>query len=268
MTPFLSCVMPTRRARRWSVTLAMRCFLAQEDADGVATELVIVDDEDAGTYDLVEDVVHDLCDDAAPEVADAIISKIRYVALPGKPLNAGEKWAAAIECAEGDWVALWSDDDWHAPDRVKHTLNAIKRGQNVDIVGDRRMLIHELVHPRRTFAFAYPEPSDPPVFGETAYFAGGTLAIRKSFATAHPMPGLARGCDTQFCLDAIWEHGARWRYIDEAYLTVAMRHHENTGNTSTPTGDCFWTPWQGDLARLTGGMVDRFVINWARRDKI
>jgi glycosyltransferase involved in cell wall biosynthesis len=268
--------MPTRRARRWSVLLSLQCFLRQQEADGIESELVIVDDAPdgeqcvGGVYDLVDQFITNavLDDRLTADQSDRIVDSIRYVALTTTPPNAGAKWNAAIAQAEGDWVALWADDDWHAYDRVKKTIATIRHGGSVDMVGDNRMLIHELVYPRRTFQFTYPKPSTPPVYGETAYFAGGTLAVRKSFALKHPMPELVQGCDTDFCVNSIWKHNARWRYIDDAYLTVATRHHENTGNTITPNGDSFWEPWQGDLRRLTDGAIDQYAINWGRRDKI
>lgn len=241
---------------------------------GVDVRLVVVGDGFSRPADLDELVINTLAPDGP--LAARLRFRVRHLDDPSQTYPAGAKWNATIAQATGDWVLLWGDDDWYAPDRLVATLAAIRAEPDLDIVGDRRCLFHELVEPRRTFAFTYPtlaECGGDPML--TGFLVGGTVAVRRAFWEGHRFPTryeggsdivLEAGSDSEWIATAI-RRGARWREIDHPTLTVAMRHTENTGNTQTPHGDPWWQPWSGDLDALMGGMLPRFEAAWRTRTR-
>jgi hypothetical protein len=193
--------------------------------------------------------------------------------LPEAVKPAGAKWNASIAKATGAWVLLWGDDDWQAPWRLRKTLAAIRAEPDLDMVGDRACLFHELVAPHRTFQFTYPtlaEAGDPMM---TGFLVGGTVAVRRAYWERDRFPTvyaggnhvLEAGSDSEWIANAIRLHGCKWGHIGDPTMLVAMRHTENTGNTQTPVGDPWWQPWPGNYAALDGlmgGMLHKFQTRW------
>ena len=101
----VSCVMPTRGRRAW-VPLAVRCWMEQ-DMPAQQRELVVIDD-------------------GPDPVADLLLHQpgVRYVYLEGQH-SIGAKINLGCEMACGDVIALWADDDWHAPWRLSYQLTAL-----------------------------------------------------------------------------------------------------------------------------------------------
>ena len=96
----VSCIMPTANRRRF-VPLAIRYFLAQDYPN---KELLILDDGDDSVADLLPD---------HPQV--------RYMREP-KGRTLGVKRNRLCELAQGDIIAHWDDDDWHAPFLSTHEV--------------------------------------------------------------------------------------------------------------------------------------------------
>src|SRR5688572_1904639 len=94
----ISCVMPTMHARRHFIPLAIKYFQRQIIAE--ATELVIFTDRGEDISDLIP-----------PDI------RIRYKRTTER-LSIGNKYNAAIAECLGDRLAIWEDDDWHAPTRL------------------------------------------------------------------------------------------------------------------------------------------------------
>jgi glycosyltransferase involved in cell wall biosynthesis len=111
-TPLVSCIMPTFN-RRAFLPLALESYSWQ---DYPAKELIVVDD---GT-DIVRDVV-----DGVPDV--------RYLRLDSRA-SIGEKRNRACAAAEGAIIAHWDDDDWYAPNRLRHQIAPLLSGQ-ADLTG-------------------------------------------------------------------------------------------------------------------------------------
>ena len=119
--PLVSCIMPTHNRRRY-VPLALHYFLQQDYPN---RELLVLDD---GT-----DPVADLM----PEDP-----RIRYFRLDRRR-SIGAKRNLACRHAHGALVAHWDDDDWHAPHRLSHQVQALLEA-GVDVCGLQTLLFFEL----------------------------------------------------------------------------------------------------------------------------
>ena len=108
--PLISCIMPTRDRRE----LALQAIEYFRRQDYPERELVIVDD---GAEPL-------------PVPAD---ERIRYVRL-SDPATVGHKRNLAVEQSRGEIIVHWDDDDWYAPDRIRHQIQPLLAGQ-ADISG-------------------------------------------------------------------------------------------------------------------------------------
>ena len=102
----VSCVMPTRGRRAW-VLLALRCWMEQ-DLPTYQRELVVIDDGPDQVADLLQHC-----------------PGVRYVYLDGEH-SIGAKLNLGCEMARGDEMALWADDDWHAPGGLSYKLGALR----------------------------------------------------------------------------------------------------------------------------------------------
>jgi len=182
MTP-ISCVCPTTARRWWCLPLAIECWQNQTYPE---RELVVVVDGDPyvpadpsdphGTQEHISNLVP-LDDD-----------RVRYVYLQGER-TLGEKYNACIEAAGCDWVALWADDDWHAPTRLEATAALIS--DDIDVIGDWTFLMHVLSDEGRfTGSYQLQHVTDPP-----SYVMSGTMCFRRELGRAIGFPAKARGSD-------------------------------------------------------------------------
>jgi glycosyltransferase involved in cell wall biosynthesis len=97
--------------------------------DYPARDLVIVDD---GT-----DVVRDVVDGVAG---------VRYLRLPAR-VSVGEKRNRACAAAQGAIIAHWDDDDWYAPNRLRHQIAPLLAGK-ADLTGLENSYLLELPEAR------------------------------------------------------------------------------------------------------------------------
>lgn len=88
--------MPTYNRREF-IAQSLKCYLSQDWTD---KELIVVDDG--------EDVVEDLF---------LGIPGVTYYQVP-KFETLGQKVNFCCECANGEIIATWDDDDWYAPNRL------------------------------------------------------------------------------------------------------------------------------------------------------
>jgi glycosyltransferase involved in cell wall biosynthesis len=119
--PLVSCIMPTFN-RRPFVPLALESFRRQ---DYPAKELIVVDDG--------ADPVRDLVEGAAG---------VRYLRLPARA-SIGEKRNLACAAAQGAIIAHWDDDDWYAPNRLRHQIAPLLSEQ-ADLTGLENSYLLEL----------------------------------------------------------------------------------------------------------------------------
>ena len=192
----VSCIMPTRGRREW-VPLAVRCWLEQ-DYPASYRELVVVDDG--------PDPVGDLMPDS---------SRVRYIHLMGHN-SIGAKINLGCEMARGNLLALWADDDYHAPWRLTYQVSMIQSGPH-GICGCDSMLcwdtaqnemwLYQFVPGRRTLG----------------YVCGGTMMFRRQFWCERPFDDGGNGEDTRF----IQGRSPVLGNLDYSFF-VATQHGENT----------------------------------------
>lgn len=202
----ISCVMPTTSSRWWTIPLAVECWRNQTYEN---SELIIVADGPLA----------DLWD---PD------PRISLLFTPEK-LPLGEKYNFCIQHAAYPWVALWADDDWHAPTRLERTAAAIAAG-GVGVVADYRCLFHELGGERRTSLYTYPwhgtrKDGEP----NARYVVSGTMAFERKLALETPFPAVAKGSD-DFFVHEMLKKTEIGLLEQPPFFYVAMCHKQNTSS--------------------------------------
>jgi glycosyltransferase involved in cell wall biosynthesis len=144
---FVSCLMPTAN-RRAFVPSAIAHFLRQ---DYHFRELVIVDD-------------------GSEPVADLVPSdeRIRYERLPKRTVL-GKKRNIACECARGDLLVNWDDDDWFASWRLRYQVEQLESSRS-EVSGLDRLWYYD---PARNQAWRYIYGTGP------RWVAGGTCCYTR-----------------------------------------------------------------------------------------
>ena len=100
--PLVSCIMPTY-GRPDYVAESIAMFLAQ---DYPAKELIILND-------------------CAGQILEGDFPGVRIVNAPTRWKTLGEKRNAAIELAQGEFIAVWDDDDVYFPWRLSYSMQRI-----------------------------------------------------------------------------------------------------------------------------------------------
>lgn len=244
--PALSCVMPTTVERWWTIPLAIDCWHAQTYP---YSELIIVVDGDEW-----------LPPDCDPHLTQQHVTSlwtpdedIRYVHIP-KTATLGDKYNECIQLTRHSWVVLWSDDDWHGPDRLKRTAKAIR--SDVGVVGDYTYITHDLAD-GRTRRYVYP-------WGETdawgrvqpPYLVSGTMAFRRELGLRFPFPSEQKGSDDFFVRDVLTNAGFA-RLEQPSYFYVGMSHTMNV-SSFVPKGDPRWGPFDEDLNTVMNGDLPKY----------
>lgn len=228
MLPGISCLMPTTWRRRWCIPLAIEWF--QRQTYEGALELVVIS-EDAGVlYDLIP--------------TDA---RIRVLACE-RGLALGGKHELAAKSATHGWLAKWDDDDWQSPIRLEMTMRAAKNA-NARMVSAEPLLFYELGH-GRCFEYRY---------GLTQKWQPGNslLVAREVWEKVGFRRDLGSGVDTDFVGRAL-AMGVDGLIVEDAPLTVVMKHGQTTGMRTWKPAPPEFRPWNGDLAGLLGADLAAF----------
>jgi hypothetical protein len=228
--PHVTCVCPTTGDRRAFLPYAIRWFQAQ---DWHEADLLIVGDG--------PDVVLDLLPDD-PRVA--------YIHLAKTRMPLGAKFNECVRRVRGPYVALWADDDWHAPWRLRAAMERLVPSKRL-IAGTREMLFHR-IGTGRTWTYKKPGPTDVP------YFLGGSLVFHRRYWTLWRCfdSSATRSADASFTNHMTPEQYAELALVLEhpSVLSgyVATIHSSNTGrDDADPSGEG-WSTWTGDLQKLMG----------------
>jgi glycosyltransferase involved in cell wall biosynthesis len=202
--------MPTTADRRWCIPLAIRQFRRQSlpEAD---VELVAVFDGPGSIYDVMPP------DDA----------RVRLVEVPSGG-SLGEKFNAGVANATGEYVALWADDDWHHPDRLKCALREL-RYSGASVVGQRTALFYALADGD---AYEYASPD--------ATLVGGTCMFRRALARQIKFPDRPSGVDTAW-FRALISAGIDLHEIESGPGYIAFQHGQTTGRKRWPPTTRVWS---------------------------
>ena len=244
--PAISCVMPTTVERWWTIPLAVECWRAQTYR---YSELVIVVDG--------EEWLPDECDAHGTQHHVTSLWEphpdIRYVHI-AKTTTLGEKYNECIKLTRHGWVALWSDDDWHGPDRLERTVNLI--APDIGVIGDYTYITHDLAD-GRTKRYVYPW-GETNAFGnkQKPYIVSGTMAFRRDLGLKFPFPARKKGSDDFFVRDLLANTGFA-RIEQPPYFYVGMSHSMNV-SSFVPTNDPRWQPFDEDLAAIMKGALAKY----------
>ena len=228
MLPGISCLMPTTARRAWCIPLAVRWFQRQS-YDG-PLELVIVTEQPSK--------VSEAC---GPDPRIRIESCVEGTSL-------GEKHNQAASWAAHPWLAKWDDDDWQSPIRLDLTMRAARNASALMVSAEPR-LFHELGG-GNCYEYRYGL--------EGRWQAGNSLLFAREIWEARPFrTALTRCVDTAFVADQL-DAGVDAVIVEDAPLTVVMRHGQRTGLTEWKPAPPDFRPWNGDLGGLLGADLALF----------
>jgi len=217
--PRISCLMVTAD-RRHLVRRSLLSFRRQTYAN---RELVIIDDG---------------ADDLSDLLADLPPRDVRYVRIEKRPDNVlGRLRNMSLECAAGDFLTAWDDDDWYHPERLEVQSRALLGGRPSNVLSSVLVHIDTPAFRRRPFRGFFPNG------------VPGTLLFRRDPAIRYPESD--RGEDDIFLRS--WQKRPQ-QQLDASidYLQVRCYHGRNT--------------W--DLAhfrkRLTTTLPDLVSYGWYR----
>lgn len=191
MPGLVSCLTVTKH-RLDMLPRAVACFQRQSYPE---RELIVVDDADDGTMELV---------------ASLRDERIRFVRPQGAELRLGELRNIALAHARGDYVAQWDDDDWHHPDRLSAQLATLEE-EKADICLLER------------WTLAWPEKSL--FFRSKRRPWEGTIAARKEKLPAYE--AVTHGEDS-IVVEECRRRGGKVCLLDRPDLYVYVVHGRNT----------------------------------------
>jgi len=208
--PLVLCIMPTRNRGRF-VSRAIDCFLRQ---DYPRKKLFISEEESCSNI---------------PATAEIIYSRTDSVVFK----SIGEKRNAMCAYADdGDLIAHWDDDDWHAPQRLSTQIEAM-RAQYARLCGVDRLVFY---NGERAWLF---QTQRKP------WLAGGTLVYERSLWKEQLFSDVSNGEDVAF-VDAAYRRGVKIATLNDPSLYVAMLHDSNTTKRNV---DVQWGGFDVDVVR-------------------
>lgn len=228
--PLISCIMPTYN-RRHFVPKAIEYFLRQDYPE---KELVILDDGEDSIADLIP--------------ADP---RIRYFReTQRRTTGAKRNWLC--NHVNGEIIAHWDDDDWHAPNRLSCQITKlIETGS--EVCGLSQMLFYEPTS-GITWLYRYLDRSRP-------WLAGGSLLYTYGFWQRTPFPDIQIGEDTRF----LWSRELKHLAIPSDYrFYVAMIHSANT--SPKHCRGTYWSKWPEDLNSVMGEDLKFYTLKERAND--
>ena len=198
--------MPTRD-RPAFVVRAIEYFLRQDYA---RCELLIVD---GGSHP-----VRALVPDGA---------RIRYIQVQrGTTIGAARNIACLA--AEGEVIAHWDDDDWHAPDRVRYQVETLL-GEGLDLCGMNPVIFYDCLD-HSAWRYEYPAT-------ERFWVHGNGWCYRRSLWERTRFSDVDVGEDTRF----LWSlAGGRMRAVPDSTRHISILHGGNV--SACHARGAFWHP--------------------------
>ena len=203
--PMISCLMVTQEGRLPSLERSIADFARQTERD---RELVVVHDGGAAFHDRVRAV--------AQASAGASIRVVRVRASPRPSLGALRN--VAVDCARGEYVCQWDDDDRHHPRRLEVQMEVL-RAERSDgsVLADQLHLFAEAREMYWDDWDTQPYPLD---------FVPGTLLARREAIARYP--DQARGEDTTLALSMVGAGRRFARIREQGYLYVYVFDGRNS----------------------------------------
>lgn len=202
----VSCLCPTTIRRRWAWPLLLATFRAQTWPDRELVIVVETDDDALEAYEFF--------------LGEPGVSVVGVGCAPGTPL--GGKRNLALYAARGDFLAVFDDDDWRAPDWIADAVLRLETS-GAGLGGVRDLVAWELGPPGRTLRYR-PPPAIP------WWLAGATFVFRRGLGVR--WPEIAIGEDAGFLVEARLR-GVKTVLLDaEKYVWCV--HAESTGR---PAGE-------------------------------
>jgi glycosyltransferase involved in cell wall biosynthesis len=197
--PLVSCIMPTYNRREF-VPHAIRYFLRQDYEN---MELIVIDDGE----DPIEDLI--------PKT-----ERLRYYRLD-KKISLGAKLNMACQCAKGDIIAHWDDDDWYAHRRLKYQVNAIQ-ANGFALCGINNLLYYD-VHLKNAYRYIYPK-------NQRTWLLGSSLCYKKELWNKIHFADIDVGMDGLF----VWATPpAQILVLPDPTIAVHMIHQRNVSPKHT-----------------------------------
>jgi hypothetical protein len=191
--PLISCIMPTFD-RRAFVPRAIAQF---QNQDYPNKQLIIIDD---GTDPIADLVPED--------------SRVRLIRLPRR-MSVGAKRNLACEHSDGEFIAHWDDDDWHAPHRLSCQAQRLL-DSDASICGLKDLLYLD-IRAVKAWKYIYPANQRP-------WLSGNSLLYKKEYWSAHRFPDINVGEDSRF----VWTAEAhRLLAVADADFQVGLIHGAN-----------------------------------------
>lgn len=199
-----------------------RCFQCFSQQDYQNIELVVIDDGDDSIKDLLP-----------PD------PRIRYYRELSKR-NHGEKMNLCCELAKGDFVIVFDDDDFYAPNRVSKQIQPMLNDSNIDVTGTSR-LYYYIWGTQQGFRYQN--------WTITPWLAA--FAMRKSVWDKHKFEPLPCGADTRMMKNIPQE---RWKDLNDLGLLVATIHPTNASSKNLPNMSFIETPWE-EIEKVMKGLL-------------
>lgn len=199
--PFVSVVCPTWQRRAF---LPFLVYMFQyQDYPAERRELVILDDSPCSSADLIEQLA----------AADPAGARVRYY-HSAERMTIGRKRNRLNQLAQGDYIVCMDDDDYYPPDKISHTIRAM-RGAQATFSGCDRIYIwySHIDRIYQTFAFG------------PQHALNGSFAYHRNYLRYHRYDDAAALAEERSFLGGFTEPVLQ---IDPKRALLCISHSENT----------------------------------------
>lgn len=207
--PLVTCLCLTMAGRAEFLKRAFDCFASQTYSN---RNLLVIGDSSGDTDELIQDRWgrHE------PGLDVAIVTACEDDLLP---LKIGDKRNLGCQWALGDLIAIWDDDDYSAPDRLKTQVRELQITGKA-VTGFNCMKFTDCSN---WWQFAYPD---------RGFVLGTSLLFRRDWWDKHPFEELAIGEDVRF--SAVAHEANQLAEVPDLNLMYATIH---AGNSSIKRTD-------------------------------
>lgn len=215
--------------------LALRQFLAQ---DYPSRELVVIDEPDEETASFCDGLVNGLYDGAST----------LYVQEAG---TLGHKLNIGADCANGQILLNWDDDDFYSTDRITRQVEALRLG------GRPAAGLSSLIYwsPGSGYGWEY--------FADAYYCSGGTHCRWRDYQLQYPHPDRTCGEDDEWIADVYAR--SEISTISGMRVYVARNHNDHVSPRFKFEQSDFWQRFgvPDNFRRVALAEFEPIVSMWA-----